>query len=164
MNHTMWSRGFQNLLLNGEPAGEIAVNVAYAGQMGVPIALVTGDQTAVDEARDLLGDVESAVVKDALGRFTAKLLHPSAAHERVRLAARRALERVRDFKPYVVETPATLGIEFTSSAMADVCSWIPTVEKTSPRSVQFQFTDWRQGMGLLLVLMWLAIHVANDMY
>lgn len=163
MNHTMWSGGFQNVLLNGEPAGEIAVNAAYAGQMGVPVALVTGDQAAVDEAKELLGDVESAIVKEALGRYTAKLLHPSAGHERVRLAARLALERVMDFKPYVVETPATMGIEFTSSAMADVCSWIPSVEKISPRSVRFEFNDWRQGMGLMLALLWLALHVATDM-
>lgn len=163
LNHTMWSGGFQNLLLNGEPAGEIAVNAAYAGQMGVPVALVTGDQAAVDEAKELLGDVESAVVKEALGRHTAKLLHPSAGHERVRLAARLALERLTDLKPYVVETPATIGIEFTSSAMADVCSWIPTVETIGPRSVSFEFNDWRQGMGLMVALLWLAIHVATDM-
>jgi D-amino peptidase len=163
LNHTMWSGGFHNLQLNGEPAGEIAVNAAYAGQMGVPVALVTGDQTAVEEAKELLGDVESAVVKEALGRYTAKLLHPSAGRERVRLAARLAVERVMDFKPYVIETPATMGIEFTSSAMADVCSWIPTVEKVSPRSVRFEFNDWRQGMGLMLALLWLAIHVATDM-
>ena len=164
MNHTMWSRGFQNLLLNGEPAGEIAVNAAYAGQMGVPVALVTGDQTAVEEAKELLGDIESATVKQALGRFTARLSHPNTAQENVRQAARRALERVKDFKPYVVESPARMGIEFTSSAMADVCSWIPTVDKISPRSVQFEFNDWREGMGLMLALMWLAIHTANDMY
>ena len=164
MNHTMWSRGFQNLLLNGEPAGEIAVNAAYAGQIGVPVALVTRDQTAVEEAKELLGDIESATVKQALGRFTARLSHPNTAQENVRQAARRALERVKDFKPYVVESPARMGIEFTSSAMSDVCSWIPTVDKISPRSVQFEFNDWREGMGLMLALMWLAIHTANDMY
>ena len=162
MNHTMWSGGIQNLVLNGEPVGEIAVNAAYAGQMGVPVALVTGDQTAVDEAKALLGDVESAIVKEALGRLTAKLSHPSVGRDRVRLAARVAVERAMDFQPYVVETPVAMGIEFTSSAMAEVCSWIPTVEKVSPRTVRFRFDDWRQGMGLMLALLWLAIHVAND--
>ena len=58
MNHTMWSRGFQNLFLNGAPVGEIGINAAYAGQFGVPVALVTGDQTAVQEAQELLGPAE----------------------------------------------------------------------------------------------------------
>jgi D-aminopeptidase len=57
-----------------------------------------------------------------------------------------------------------MGYELTSSAMADVCSWIPSVEKTGPRSVQFTFDDWQVGMGMMLVLMWLAIHNTNDMY
>jgi D-amino peptidase len=161
LNHTMWSGGFQNLLLNGEPAGEIAVNAAYAGQMRVPVALITGDQTAVAEARALLGDVESAVVKEALGRYAARSPHPGAGHERVRLAAGLAVQRVRDFAPYLIETPATMGIDFTSSAMAEVCGWVPTVERTGPRSVRFEFNDWRQAMGLMVALLWLAVHVAD---
>ncbi len=164
MNHTMWSRGFQNLFLNGAPVGEIGVNAAYAGQFGVPVALVTGDQTAVQEAQELLGPLESAVTKQALGRFTARLLAPSKAQELTRQAARDALARLADFKPYVLPKPVTMGIEFTSSAMADVCSWIPTVRKISPRNIEFSFADWREGMGLMLALMWLAIHNTNDMY
>jgi D-amino peptidase len=164
MNHTMWSRGFQNLFLNGAPVGEIGVNAAYAGQFGVPVVLVTGDQTAVQEAQELLGPLASAVTKQALGRFTARLLAPSKAQELTRQAARDALARLADFKPYVLPKPVTMGIEFTSSAMADVCSWIPTVRKISPRNIEFSFADWREGMGLMLALMWLAIHNTNDMY
>ena len=164
MNHTMWSRGFQNLLLNGQPVGEIAINAAYAGQFGVPVALVTGDQTAVQEAQALLGNVEFAVTKQGLGRFTARLLPPSTGQELTRQAARGALQRLKELRPYVIPAPVTMGFEFTSSAMADVCSWIPAVKKTGSRSVQFTFDDWREGMGMLLVLMWLAIHNTNDMY
>ena len=164
MNHTMWSRGFQNLLLNGVPAGEIAINAAYAGQFGVPVALVTGDQTAVHETQELLGAVESAVTKQGMGRFTARLLSPSTGQELTRQAARRALERLRDFKPYVLPAPVTMGFELTSSAMADVCSWIPVVERTGTRNVQYTFNDWRDGMGMMQVLMTLARYYTNDMY
>ena len=130
----------------------------------MPVALVTGDQTAVQEAQELLGPLASAVTKQALGRFTARLLAPSKAQELTRQAARDALARLADFKPYVLPKPVTMGIEFTSSAMADVCSWIPTVRKISPRNIEFSFADWREGMGLMLALMWLAIHNTNDMY
>ena len=164
MNHTMWSRGFQNVLLNGVPAGEIAINAAYAGQFGVPVALVTGDQTAVQEAQELLGTVESAITKQALGRFTARLLPPSTGQELTRQAARRALQRLKEFKPNVLPAPVTMGFELTSSAMADVCSWISGVEKTGTRSVQYTFNDWRDGMGMMQVLMWLARYNTNDMY
>jgi hypothetical protein len=29
--------------------------------------------------------------------------------------------------------------------------------------VSFEFNDWRQGMGLMVALLWLAVHVATDM-
>ena len=67
-------------------------------------------------------------------------------------------------KPYVVASPTTMGIEFTSTAMAEVCSWIPTVERTGPRSIEFTFDDWREGMGLMLALLWLSLHTADHMY
>jgi D-amino peptidase len=164
MNHTMLGKEIQNIYLNGDPVGEMAINAAYAGQMGVPVALVTGDQTAVEEAQQTFGDIETATVKEGRGRFTAKLLHPSVGQERIREAAKRAVERAPKMKPFVAGPPATMGFEFTSTAMAEVCSWVPTVERIGPRTVEFEFGDWREGMGLMFALFWLALQVADEMY
>lgn len=165
MNHAMLGKEIQNFLMNGEPVGEMTVNAAYAGQYGVPLVLVTGDQTAAAEAREVFGDhIETAIVKEGIGRFTAKLLHPSVGQERIREAAMRGVENAKSVEPFIVPTPASMGFEFTSTTMAEVCSWIPTVERTGPRSVEFEFDDWREGMGLMFALLWLALHVADDMY
>lgn len=166
MNHTMLGREVQNLLMNGEPVGEMSVNGAYAGQFGVPVALLTGDQTAAAEAHEVFGvdNIETVIVKEGMGRFTAKLLHPSVAQKRIREAAKRAVQNAKHFKPYVVGPPASMGFEFTSTTMAEACSWIPTVERKGPRTVEFEFDDWVEGMGLLFALMWLALHVADPMY
>ena len=165
MNHTMLGKEIQNMYLDGEPAGEIVINAAYAGSMGVPVALVTGDQTCIKEAKDMLGAaVEGAQVKEGRGRFTARLLPPAVAHERIRAAAKRAVEGAPQKQVFKAASPATMGIEFTSTAMAETCSWIPTVKRTGPRSVEFEFEDWIEGMGLMLTLMWLALHVADQMY
>jgi D-amino peptidase len=166
MNHAMLGKEIQNLYLNGRPVGEMTVNAAYAGQMGVPVGLITGDQTAAQEALDEFGpdNIETVVVKEGIGRFTAKLLHPTVAHRRIREGAARAVQRAPGMRPYVVATPASMGFEFTSTAMAEVCSWIPTVRRLGPRTVEFTFDDWRAGMGLMFALLWLALHVADRMY
>ncbi len=164
MNHTMLGKELQNLFLNGEPRGEMAFNAAYAGQFGVPIALLTGDQTATAEAQGLFGDLEVVTVKEGIERFTARLLHPTVAQARIREAARRAVERAPSLNPFIVATPARIGVEFTSTQMAEVCSWIPTVERISGRTVEFTFDDWRQGMKLLYALMIIAMQVANSVY
>ena len=164
MNHTMLGKEIQNFYLNGEPVGEMAVNAAYAGQFGVPVGLVAGDQTLESEAKALLGDVETVVLKKGRGRFTAQLIHPDVTGELLREGAMRAVQGAAQRKPYAVDSPASIGIEFTSTAMAEVCSWIPTVERTGPRSIDFTFADWREGMGLMFALLWLTLHVADQMY
>jgi D-amino peptidase len=160
----MLGKEIQNFYLNGKPVGEMAINAAFAGQLGVPVAMVAGDHTLESEAKGLLGDVETVVLKKGLGRFTAQLIHPRITGERLQKGAKRAVQRAKQLKPYVVDSPSTIGIEFTSTAMADVCSWIPTVERTRPRSIEFTFADWREGMGLMLTLLWLSLHVADHMY
>ncbi len=164
MNHAMLGKEVQNLFMNGEPVGEIAVNAAYAGQMNVPIALISGDQTAVAEAQALLPGIEGAIVKEGIERFTAKLLHATVAQARIRAAAQQALQKLPTLKPLKVESPASMGFEFTSTAMAEVCSWIPTIRRKNDRSIEFTFDDWRDGMGTLFALLYLAIHVADSAY
>lgn len=164
MNHAMLGKEVQNLYLNGKPVGEIGVNAAYAGQMKVPVALISGDQTAVAEAQALNPNIEGAVVKEGIERFTAKLLHPNVAQARIREAATRAVQNIPLLKPYQVGPPASMGFEFTSTAMAEVCSWIPTVERTGDRSIAFKFDDWRKGMGTMYALLYLAVHVADPAY
>jgi D-amino peptidase len=165
MNHTMLGKEIQNLYLNGKPVGEMTVNAAFAGQVGVPVVLLTGDQTAVREAKEVFGEgVETVAVKEGRGRFTAKLLHPSVAQAHIREAAKRAVQRSSEVRPFIAGSPASMGFEFTSTDMAEVCSWVPTVELVGPRSVEFTFTDWREGMGLMFALLWLALHVADQMY
>ncbi len=166
MNHAMLGKEIQNFYVNGEPVGEMTANAAYAGQMGVPVVLLTGDQTAAQEAHEVFGkdNIETVVVKEGRGRFIAKLLHPQVAQERIRETAKRAVQRALQIKPFVIGPPASMGFEFTSTAMAEVCSWIPTVERIGPRKVEFEFDDWREGMGLMFALLWLALYAADPMY
>ena len=86
---TLW-----DVRLNGAPASEARFNAALAGQYGVPVALVTGDDVICDETRSWLPKVETAVVKYAIDRYTARCLAQVTALERIRAAAARAVQRV----------------------------------------------------------------------
>lgn len=164
MNHTMLGREIQNIYINNEPVGEMSINGLVAGQMGVPVVLVTGDDITTKEAEDVFGGIELATVKEGRGRFTAKLLHPSVSQKIIRDSAARAVKRASEIKPFQVEMPVCMGFEFTSTAMAEVCSWIPTIERVGPRSIQFDVLDWKEGTGLMNVVLWLAAGVADPMY
>src|ERR1700730_11590002 len=100
---TLW-----DVRLNDVPASEARFNAALAGQYGVPVALGTGDDVICDETRSWLPHVETAVVKYALDRFTARCLAQPTALERIRTAAGRAIQRVRDMPPFQLAPPVKL--------------------------------------------------------
>jgi len=149
LNHTWMGKEIHNLYLNGEICGETRLVAGFAGSLGVPVALVTGDEAACEEAREVLGDVETVAVKKGIDRFSAELLPPEAAHRRIREAAIRALGRLGELRPYVVPPPYTLGVEWNSTAIAAACAIVPGVRRAGPRHTEFTTDDYHEIMALL---------------
>jgi D-amino peptidase len=149
LNHTWMGREILDVHLNDEVAGEIRLMAAFAGSYGVPVALVTGDEAACAEARDLLGDVETVGVKTGSDRYAARLVPPPRARVRIEDAACRALRSLERFSPYVVAPPFTLGVEWASTAIAQSCAVIPGVRLIGPRHTEFTTEHYIEIVGLL---------------
>jgi D-amino peptidase len=114
MAHSYSSLGIQNMLLNGKPVGEIDVIAAMAGHFGTPVIMLSGDQAAANELREIVPDAEVAVVKEGIGRYTCISLSATAARDAIREAARRSMSKIGAIKPYVVSGPVTLQVEYTT--------------------------------------------------
>ncbi|MFC0862590.1 M55 family metallopeptidase [Sphaerimonospora cavernae] len=160
LNHTWMGKEIHNVHLNGEICGETRLVAGFAGSLGVPVALVAGDEAVCEEARDLLGDVEAVAVKKGIDRFSAELLPPSVAHRQIRDGAARALDRLSDFKPYVVASPYTLGVEWSSTAIAAACAIIPGVKQVGPRHTEFTTGDYHDIMALFGIFSMIGGQVA----
>jgi D-amino peptidase len=133
-DHT-WSGKIFNVALNGRLVGEIGLNAALAGHYGVPVTLVTGDQTTTSEARELLGDVETVTVKTAVGREAADCLPPAQTAELIKSAATRALSRSR--APFVIQSPITLSVEFMRTLQAEKAEIVPGARRSGPRALEW---------------------------
>jgi len=136
LDHTMSSASWFEYQINGHVVGEIGIEAAYAGHFGVPVIAVTGDSAAAAEARELLGDVECAVVKWGIGRNRAKCLSLPEAHTRIREAVRTAVSSPRRFKPWKPSLPATVQLTLYRSDMADGLAAQPDVERVDARTVR----------------------------
>src|SRR5215218_6130674 len=77
--HTISSARFASVELNGISMPEGGINAAIAGAFGVPIIMVSGDDVATAEVKRLVGDVETAVVKQAYGFHSAIVMTPEAS-------------------------------------------------------------------------------------
>lgn len=154
LNH-VFSRRVHSVALNGRLVGELGLNAALAGHFGVPVVLVTGDEVLVQEARLLLGDIESVAVKKAYGMCAARSLVPSRVHSMIRDAAMRAVQKATVTRPFVVPPPITLTVGFQQSVHAELAELIPGSRRLDGRTVEFTHEDmgtlyraWRAMVGL----------------
>ncbi len=132
LDHTWSSTCVSNLWLNDMLAGEYTLNAALAGCFGVPVIMASGDQTACAQMVEQLGALETAVTKQATGRFSAECLAPDATAKLIHDAARRAVERLMEKdvpKPFILKTPIKVAVELFTSDMADKAMNMPGVTR-----------------------------------
>lgn len=139
--HTFSSARLTAVRLNGIPMAEAGVNAAIAGHFGVPIIMVSGDDAIVAETQALLGDVEGAVVKWALGFHSAKTLMPEAAYRVIREHVKAALGRLQDFKPYRLDGPIELEVSFKNYRPVEVLGYLSIVERLDAHTIRFVGED-----------------------
>jgi D-amino peptidase len=143
LEHTWSDERVANLLINGQPFGEIGLNAAVSGHFGAPVLMISGDQTACAEATALLGEVETAIVKTASSRMAAELLPPAVAQEKIQVRARKAVQRLANGeapKPLRLQTPITMAIDFVQSEMADKAALLPGARRAE-RRVEYSAAD-----------------------
>ncbi len=139
--HT-WSGFVNDVRLDGRSTGEYGINAALAGHFGVPVTLVTGDDKAVAQVRDLLGEhVVGVVVKEGYTTFSAIHLHPRRAQALIREGAEEAVRRVAGAKPWRLGQECRVEIDFDHQARAQACLFIPQVERAGERTVAFTAAD-----------------------
>lgn len=140
--HTMSSKRFFDVRINGKHASEALLSAATAGYYGVPIVLVTGDNLAVAEVQQTISaKIAGAVVKRAIGYHAADGLSPQAARQLIAAETKSALRRLRDFKPLVLPKPVTVEIAFKQMLNAEILAYLPNVERVDGATVRFVGKD-----------------------
>ncbi len=138
--HT-WTDQVRGVWLNDRAVGEIGLNAAVCGSFNVPIGLVTGDQAATQEAIDLLGPIETVVVKRALSRMAAECYPVEENHAAILLAAAHAVAKT--FTPLHIAAPITLKIELSRPDQIDRALRVPGTERLSGTQIQWIGDDIR---------------------
>jgi len=142
--------------LNGEPCSEARMNATLAGLEGIPVGLVTGDDLACEEAEFLYPGVQTARVKTAVDRYTARCLSPEVAHARIREAAQRAAGSIADLTPYTPEPPYSFTVEFATASAAASVLFFPGLERVDDRRVSWTQEDYETAFKMFIGVMRLA--------
>ena len=142
--HTVSSAHFTRVALNGVAVTEAQFNAAYAGDLGVPVVFASGDDAAVKEIQARLGPLDAVVTKTSLGFQAAETLTPAAACEAIYQGVRAALSHRGERQPFQITHPITVELSFKNYRVAEVLSYLRTIERVDAHSVRFVGRDMRE--------------------
>jgi D-amino peptidase len=147
--HTISSARFTRIAINGTPFTEGAMNAAIAGQFGVPVVMISGDDAAIAEVRSQAGPMEGAEVKRSLGFHSADTLTPEAARELIGQKVRSALGRLKDFRPFTVKMPVTLDVSFKNYTPVEILAYLRFVERPDSHTVRYIAKDMGEAVDFI---------------
>ena len=125
LEHTMTSKAWHKFCVNEKPYGELGIDAEIASEAGVPVVMVSGDDKLCEEAAAWLPGVETAMVKQGLGRQSALCLSPQMGNQKVYEHARRAVERLCAGEAFwlpTVNSPARVAITYKMMPDADAAN------------------------------------------
>jgi D-amino peptidase len=139
MAHSYSSLGIQTIQMNGRPVGEIETRTALAGWFNTPVIFLSGDQAAAQQLRDIDPDAETAVVKEGIDNYTCISLSAEAARKLIREHARAAMAKIAAVRPYRLEGPVTIEVEYTSrNALTPDARLLPGAELIDARTIRYR--------------------------
>jgi D-amino peptidase len=110
--HSQSSATIERITLNGRPVGEIGQAAAIGGYFSIPVVMLSGDDAACREVLEIQPKAETVAVKRLIGKAATLGLSHAEAKTRIEAAARRAVERLREFQPWKLSTPVELKFEY----------------------------------------------------
>jgi D-amino peptidase len=143
MAHSYSSLGIQNLLMNGKPVGEIETRTALAGWFNTPVIFLSGDKSAAEQLHQIVPDAEIAVVKEGIDNYSCVSLSADAARRLIRTRAVAAMAKIGNVRPYRLDGPVTIEIEYTSRhALTSAAGIKPGAETIDSRTIRFSGKDF----------------------
>lgn len=155
LSHT-YSDDFYRVSINGIECSEAVLNAAYLGERGIPVALITGDETIVDAAREHLPWAVGVAVKASVGYYSSESMTPRDAREAIFNGAAQAVRNRGTMKPFCIEGPVELVIEMAGVAHADFIELLPGFTRTGARTLARSSKTFSETFEAFLAAMRLA--------
>ena len=151
LSHTMSNTVVYSVSINGTACSEALVFAALAGSFGVPVTLVTGDTTIVEEVTRFMPWAVGVAVKESIAYYAVNSLTPAAAQQAIAAGAREAVARIERAKPFTFEAPYELVLETVGVEHADFIDLMPHFDRIGGRAVRFRANDYRVLVDAFIV-------------
>ena len=147
--HTFSSATLTRVALNGVTMTEGSWGAAIAGHFGVPVVMISGDDAAIAEVRRVVGDIEGAETKRALGFHSAITITPEASYVLIAEKVKAGLARRASIEPYKVGGPVTVDVSFKHYQPVELLGYLPMFERTDSHSIRFRARDMVEASDIM---------------
>jgi D-amino peptidase len=134
--HTYLGNSVTRVRVNGELGSEGRLNAHVAGEYGVPVVLVTGDDRTCADAATYAPAARSVAVKQCVSRYAAVCRPPAVTAAEIRSAAKEAAG-LAGRKPPVRAGEFVVEIEVDAAQLAQAAAIVPGVRRTGERQVEY---------------------------
>jgi D-amino peptidase len=141
----------KGLWLNDVEVGEGELNAAYAGALGVPVILASGDEAFVKQFTSTVPAV-TVTTKTAITPQSAMLRHPSAVSDDLRAAVGKALDGLGSAKPWVLQPPIRVRLRLSDPTIPQVLTAIPGVTQVDGFTVAFTAEDMTRAYKMIRLM------------
>lgn len=144
----------RDLRINGASVGEGGMNALLADWFGVPVVLVTGDDTAIDEVRGRVPNVHGVVVKRAINTRAVELKPLEQARREIGEAARAAVAAVPGGGTHAPKRTGSYRVElqYNNFTYPEIATAFSEIERVSPDTVAFTRKTMPEAYRLIRVL------------
>jgi len=141
----------RDLQLNGVAVGEGGINAAMAAWYGVAVALVTGDDTAVEEVKAIAPGVKGVTVKRAINTRAVEMLPLAEARRLIEAGAKDAVAAAKKPAP-VRKGPYRVTMQFRDVTIPEVMSAFKEMARPAPDTLAFERDAMPEAYRLVRVL------------
>ncbi len=156
--HTGSDERVREVRVAGAPVGESEIMAIRAGELGVPVGMISGDQIVCAELAKRAPWIETVCVKRALSNVSGDVIPPARARDSIRAGAKTAVARaLRGELPPYRDQPAPHEIEvelrqpLEDSLRANLAA-LPEFEIARDRLVRTTAPDMDQGFRRIAYL------------
>lgn len=141
----------KGLWINGTEVGEGGLNTFFAGSIGVPVILASGDKTFSEEIKKLTA-TRTVITKEAIGASAAKLLHPDVVKKELQTQTIAALKDLKNAKALTVKNPIEFVLKVDTPTRADVAMGIPGMKRVDGYTISYQAKNMDEAYRLIRIV------------
>jgi len=142
--------------VNGMDFTETTIIAVSAARFGVPVIMVSGDDVLEKQIKEQFPQAAYAVVKYARNRAECDTIPQTLVQKSIYGAAKRAMQNLARYTPFVLKGPLTFKMSFQNRAQANRVFLYPGLNRVDDLTVSYPAENFIDGYRQSLRLVSLA--------